>query len=174
MARLFVSLDIPKEIVNEIVKIQNKIKEENFFIGKFVAKENLHLTLKFLRGVKEERVSEIKNNLLKMKFEKFRIRLGKLGTFSERIFWVELLGRGVFNLQKKIDDTLSELFPKEKRFMSHITIVRIKKIKNKKGFENFVNSINYSKKGFVAKSFSLKSSILGRKGADYRTLIDIN
>jgi 2'-5' RNA ligase len=174
MVRLFVSLELPKELISEIIKIQNKFKEKNFFVGKFTEKENLHLTLKFLGGISEDKINEIKNKLSKIKFKKFDACLGEIGFFSERIFWVELLGKDAFNLQKKIDNALSDLFSKEKRFMSHITIARIKNIKDKKEFENFVKKICYSKKNYEISGFSLKKSVLSDKGGEYETLIKID
>jgi len=115
MPRLFISLDMPEEIINEISKIQKHIFQRNFIVGSFTKKENLHLTLKFLGEVPEDKVEEIKNNLSKIKFKKFKVHLGELGFFGDRIFWVELLGDEIFKLQKEVDDKLKIYEPHHNR-----------------------------------------------------------
>ena len=58
--RTFIAIDIPDSIKNEIIKIQNSLPE---FIGKKTEKENLHLTLKFLGEIDEEKIELIKKEL---------------------------------------------------------------------------------------------------------------
>ena len=65
--RVFISLNIPKEIKKEIKKIQNKLPEFN---GKITEENNLHLTLKFLGEISEQRVEEIRKKLRKINFRK--------------------------------------------------------------------------------------------------------
>jgi len=43
-----------------------------------------------------------------------------------RIAWIKVEGVGIWELQKRIDEALEDLFKKEERFMSHLTIARIK------------------------------------------------
>ena len=43
--RTFIAVDIPENVKEEIIKIQDKLPE---FVGKLTELENLHLTLKFL------------------------------------------------------------------------------------------------------------------------------
>ena len=57
--RCFIALDLPVEIIKEIKKIQKELPE---FIGKKTESENLHLTLKFLGEVSEEKIKEIRGN----------------------------------------------------------------------------------------------------------------
>jgi RNA 2',3'-cyclic 3'-phosphodiesterase len=169
MVRAFISLDLPQEILEEIEKIQKKIKEKNLIEGKFTEKENIHLTLKFIGEISEEKILEIKNALSKIDYRKFKVKLGNLGFFSNRILWVELLGEDIFNLQKEIDEKLKS---KEERFMSHITIARIKKIINKSEIKNI--KINYDKSSNEIKSFSLKKSTLSPVGPIYEEILKIN
>ena len=45
--RVFVALELPENIKNEIIKLQREIEKLNLMKGKLIEKENLHLTLKF-------------------------------------------------------------------------------------------------------------------------------
>lgn len=168
--RVFIALELTNEIVNEILKIQNLVKEKNFFEGKFTEKENIHLTLKFLGEINEKKVEEVKRRISEIKEKKFFVELGEVGVFSEkfiRIVWVKLEGEGVFKLQREIDDKLKDLFEKENRFMSHITIARVKNVKDKKEFTKFLRGIHPMKEKFTVEEFSLKNSELTEKGPIY-------
>ena len=149
--RCCVALDLPREAINEIKRIQNIIKKKNLFAGKFVDSENLHLTLKFLGEVDEKEIRAVKERLKGIKFDGFESGLGDVGVFSSRykgyvrIVWVKLVGRQVFDLQKQIDETLSGLFEPEFRFMSHITIARVKHVFNRRRFLDYVKGIKIKK-----------------------------
>ena len=138
MKRCFISINLPEEAINYIKEIQEQIKKQNLFLGKFTEPENLHLTLKFLRETTDEKIQKIKEKLKQIKFKKFQAETSELGVFSEkflRIIWIKL--ENCENLQKQIDKSLKELFEPESRFMSHITIARVKFTKNKKQLIEF-------------------------------------
>ena len=73
-------------------------------------------------------------------------------------------------LQKVIDEELSGLFKKEKRFMSHLTIARVKDFENKKKFLDELRKIEISKIRFCVDNFRLKKSVLNSKRVKYGTL----
>ncbi|MBM3228307.1 RNA 2',3'-cyclic phosphodiesterase [Candidatus Pacearchaeota archaeon] len=166
--RIFIAIDFPSEILKEIAKIQEKLPE---FIGKKTEIFNLHLTLKFLGEVEAEQIEKIKRKLHEIKIKKFKAEIGELGVFSSkfiRILWLSL--RGCEKLQKEIDEKLADLFEKEKRFMGHLTIARIKKIEDKKKFLNLFKNIKISPIEFEIKEFKLKSSILEFKNPKYKDI----
>ena len=173
--RCFIALDLERDFIKEIADIQNKIKKQNLFFGKFTENENLHLTLKFLGEIDEEVVEKVKKKLLEIKFEEFEVNLGEVGVFSKsfpKIIWVKLQGGGIFELQKQIDDKLKELFPTEERFMGHVTIARIKNVYNKKEFFEYLKSVKCKKLKFYVKEFSLKKSELKPSGPEYLDIED--
>ena len=139
--RVFIAIDIPKNIRKEIVAIQNNLPE---FSGKKTEPENLHLTLKFLGEIDEEKVEEVKKKLSEIKFRKFQAELSEIGVFTPsflKIIWVKL--GGCDEIQKEVDKKLEGLFAKEKRFMSHLTIARVKNVNDRRRF--LVNSIKLKK-----------------------------
>ena len=92
----------------------------------------MHLTLKFLGEIDKEKVEEVKKKLRELKMQSFEAELGEVGIFSKRfikIIWIKL--ENTEKLQKEIDEKLKEIFELEERFMSHITIARVKNVRNK-------------------------------------------
>ena len=168
--RCFIALKIPDSVKKEIKKIQDSLPE---FFGKKTETENLHLTLKFLGEISEERVDEVKKKLKEIRFKSFDAELGKAGVFSEkfvRIIWMHLIG--CENLQKVIDEKMSELgFSLEKRFMSHLTIARVKKIKNKQEFLKELKDIKVKKwVKWKVNEFLLMKSELSPSGPKYSVI----
>ena len=166
--RVFISLELPEIVKKEIVKIQKIFSKD--FSGKITSTKNLHLTLKFIGEISEETVEKIKEKLRKIKFNEFSAEIDSVGVFSEdfiRIFWVHL--NGCSELQKAIDEELSDLFEKEKRFMSHITIARIKNC-DKDEFLSKIKSFKVNPVKFIVKDFYLKNSVLKSDGPTYFTI----
>jgi 2'-5' RNA ligase len=169
--RVFISINIPEEIRKEIKKIQNLLPE---FSGKKTELENLHLTLKFLGEIEEKKIEKIKEKLRKIKIEKFKTEIDGIGVFSEefiRIVWLHM--KDCDNLQKQIDNTLKNLFKSEKRFMSHLTIARVKKC-DKKKFLQDLEKIKIEKIRFIVDKFYLMKSELTAEGPRYSVLEEYN
>ncbi len=166
--RTFISIDIPENVKGAIREIQEKLPD---FRGKKTEPENLHLTLKFLGEVNENKIEEIKRKLREIKFKKFEAEIDSIGVFSEnfvRIVWLHI--KNCDDLQKEIDEKLEKLFEKEKRFMSHLTIARVKNVKDKKAFIEQIKKIEIPKINFPVHSFMLKKSTLTEKGPIYKIL----
>ena len=166
--RAFISVELGEKVKAEIRKIQASLPE---FSGKKTKLENLHLTLKFLGEVSEEEVEKAKKALRLVKAERFEAELNEIGVFTPnfiKIVWVKL--GGCDELQKAIDESLKGLFEKEKRFMSHITIARVKKVEDKKGFFEEVKGIGFDKKKMKVKSFFLMESKINREGPEYNVV----
>ena len=163
--RTFISIDLSIEVKNEIRKIQNSLPD---FIGKKTEFENLHLTLKFLGEIDERKVDEVRKRLFSIKINDFDTEIDSIGIFSEnfiRIVWLHI--KGAEQLQKAIDDVLGDIFQPEARFMSHITIARVKNIKDKKEFLKELKKIKIPEIRFNVSSFNLKKSELSQKGPIY-------
>ncbi len=170
--RAFISINIPEEIKKEIKKIQDSLPE---FFGKKTELENLHLTLKFLGETEEKRIEEIKEKLREIKIEKFKTEIDEIGIFSPnfiRIVWLHM--KDCDNLQKQIDNALKNLFKPEKRFMSHLTIARVKGVKDKKRFLQELKKRKIEKIKFIVDKFYLMKSELTAEGPRYSVLEEYN
>jgi len=171
--RCFIAIDLPREAINSIKEIQKLLKKQNLFNGSFTEPENLHLTLKFLGEIDEKAVEEIKKILQGIKFNEFEAGLGEIGVFSKefiKIIWMKLNDKGIFDLQKQIDEKLKGMFEPEERFMSHITIARVKNIGDKKALLDYVQKIKTKNIKFKIGRFFLKKSGLFPEGPVYEDL----
>ena len=170
LIRCFIACDLPSLLVDELVRLQKMIREKNLFVGRWVGKEQLHLTLKFLGEISEKNLTEAKKRLAKIHFAPFTVSLGEIGLFSPsstRILWIQLLGAE--EIQASIDNTLHGLFPSEHRFMGHITLARIKEVKNLVAFREYLSGIEI-KRSFLIDRFYLKQSQLSSRGSHYTNL----
>ncbi len=166
--RCFISINIPEKIQREIKKIQDKLPEVK---NKKTELKNLHLTLKFLGEINEEKTEEVKKKLREIKFKKFESEIDKIGIFSEefvRIIWLHLTNSD--ELQKIIDGKLKKLFQPEKRFMGHLTIARVKSVKNKEKFLDKLKKLKISKIKFAVDKFYLMVSELTSEGPEYKII----
>jgi len=163
--RVFVCIDIPEQVKEKIKEVQKNLPA---FVGKKTEFENLHLTLKFLGHLERRKIEEVKKRLEKVRMKKFEASLGPLGVFSEqfiRIVWIKIFGCDA--LQKAVDDSLKGLFEPEARFMSHLTIARVKKVDNRNFFLEKLRKMEIPKISFEVDCFRLKESVLNPEGPRY-------
>src|SRR3989344_4789394 len=81
--RTFIAIELPEDVKAKIFHAFEKLKESNLVRGKFVEKDNLHLTLKFIGEVPIEKLNEIEKTLenLASKFKNFSCSTGKTPVF---------------------------------------------------------------------------------------------
>ncbi|MDO8460681.1 MAG: RNA 2',3'-cyclic phosphodiesterase [Nanoarchaeota archaeon] len=166
-------MDFPQEVIKEIARVQEILKNKKF-TGKLTEIENLHLTLKFLGEIDQQTLEKVKERLSSIKFPKIASFLDYTGTFTKRgnpnIVWIKVGGSDIPNLQKQIDESLKNIFKPEERFMSHLTIARIKYVKDSKDFNTYIKNIKLPKIQFSIDNFKLKQSELNLLGPIYTTL----
>ena len=175
--RVFFSLEFPEEIKRDLLEIQKEIDKLGLVKGKFTEFDNLHLTLKFLGEISASELRAVKDRIKTIKFKPFHAELSEIGIFSEkaiRIIWVSINAEEIFSLQKSIDESLADLFPKEYRFMAHITIARPKFTEDNKIFIDELKKIKFAKKKFLVDKLLLNESILTSYGAKYNKIDEIN
>lgn len=172
--RLFIGIDLPDEVKEEVSKIIRGIGSKNAKI-KYVAKKNLHLTLKFLLNVDPKYLSEIIKRLEVIDIDEFKLRLGKISFFkrNEEISSIYLVIEPqdkLTRLQQRIDESLLDIFPKDQKFSPHLTLGRIKLLKKRDEFIKNIEKIIVKKVEFKVKSFILFESKLTKDGPKYKTL----
>jgi 2'-5' RNA ligase len=168
--RTFISIKFPPKILMQIKGIQEKLPE---FIGKKTELKNLHLTLKFLGDVNSENIEKIKLRLREIDFGKFESRISEIGFFDKGRGGRGVLWLGINNcegVQKEIDKSLDGLYEKEKRFMGHLTIARIKEIPDRKKFEESLKKIEIPNLFFIIDKFYLVESCLKKNGPEYKVI----
>jgi len=167
--RLFIALNF-NELKDYFSGLQKQIPKED---AKLTFPKDFHLTLKFLGEVDDKNIDEIKRLLSEIKFEPFETDVTNIGFFSEdflRTVWIKADSKQIHDLQKAIDEKLVSLFKAETRFEPHITLARVKFVKDKKGFTDKIKQIKTEKKAIKIKDFELIKSTLTPEGPVYEVL----
>lgn len=135
--RLFIAIPLPQNIKDYLRDVQTQFKE-CYCVAKWVNPQNIHMTLKFLGQLKEEKIPAIKNVIkeVAVNFSALEVRLTEFGFFpnerNPRVFFVstdneETLQKIAYTLEEKLE---ALGFEREYRFRSHITLARFKSRKN--------------------------------------------
>ena len=145
-------------------------------------KDNIHLTLKFLGDITEEKCTKIKSILDKIgnNTKPFDISIKDIGVFPSidrpRVIWVGLDSGSAESkeLAKKIDEELSGIgFQEESRpFAAHLTIGRVRSPKNKEALKQKLTTYNLQLTTKLQRisSIILFQSTLSPKGPTYTKL----
>ncbi|MBI5328215.1 MAG: RNA 2',3'-cyclic phosphodiesterase [Deltaproteobacteria bacterium] len=139
--RTFIAIELPVRISDELNKVQNELKDGANKVT-WVKTGNIHLTVKFLGNIETNRINSIEQILESVvcKGHIFNITIKGIGVFpsmnNPRVIWigVEENGTNLAQLYNNLEDGLTTLgFEKEERiFKPHLTMGRIKFLKDKK------------------------------------------
>ncbi|MCA6212745.1 RNA 2',3'-cyclic phosphodiesterase [Thermococcus bergensis] len=177
--RAFIAIDVNDKVRQKLVGAQEKIEKTKSAKIKYVEPENLHLTLKFLGEITEEQAEDIKKLLeqIAKKHRKHIVRVKGIGVFPSynyvRVIWAGLENdEEIKRMAKEIDDALFKLgFKREKDFVSHITIGRVKFVKDKVELMLALKELANEDFGeFEVNAIELKKSTLTPKGPIYETI----
>jgi 2'-5' RNA ligase len=181
--RTFIAISLPAHIKERLASLQNQLKATGADI-KWVEPQNIHLTLKFLGEIDDEKLektSSILENVAKDK-NSFQIRIYSLGAFpkiiSPRVIWVGIDkgDRQTQEIAKALEEKIVKIgIPKEDRaFSSHITIGRTRSGLNREGLVKEMNYLadSFGKENleFSVNKISLFKSTLTPKGPLYEVL----
>ncbi|MDR1721588.1 MAG: RNA 2',3'-cyclic phosphodiesterase [Methanobrevibacter sp.] len=177
--RGFLAIDlIGEDLILNVLKFQEELKKTKANI-KYVEKENLHFTLKFFGDIDEETISNI-SNIVKEAIKDFKpinIEITGSGTFPNpdhiKTIWLGIAkNQQLLNLQKSLDEKFKKLgFKKEKKYVSHLTVGRMKNPKNKREVKEVIQEFkNFSIGKMTISKISLKKSELTPKGPIYSDL----
>ncbi len=186
LTRTFIALDLPEPIKDQIYTLYKTFFRKYTPFIKWVKKENLHLTLKFLGSITDEKITEIKNILAKIN-DHYHLIIDSFGVFPTnrmpRVFWIGLEDGNkqleqCFNL---LEGELQKIgFAKEeRRFVPHLTIARLK-IKNNfelKEFEKIKEEfekrfVQLKKENFQVEKITLFKSELTSQGSIYTKIFE--
>ena len=172
--RLFVAINLPSNVKDYLYDLCKKINSNNIKVN-WTHKKNLHLTMKFIGEVGDSKLNEIKDRLSHIEYEKFSLNLDTIGFFPNnnfiRIIWIGVNPEEkVIELQKKIDSGLLDLISKDQRFDAHLTIGRIKNIKNREEFIKKIKDTKLEKIQFNVNEFKLMKSTLSKDGPTYEEI----
>lgn len=174
--RAFIAIEIPEELKEEIIKLQNEIVSK---VGreklKLVERENLHITIKFLGEISDRDVKIIKEKIEEVCRKKipFSISLIGLGVFPNedyiRVIWVGGKSRELEEIAEGLNRELNkELGLSKEEFKIHLTVSRVKE---KINIKDILEKYKEKKFGeFEVKEIKLKKSTLTPAGPIYEDL----
>jgi RNA 2',3'-cyclic 3'-phosphodiesterase len=181
MVRSFIAIEIPKDVRDGIVGLQANLKSSAGSSVRWVANDNLHLTLIFLGEVEENFLNKVKEQLVSVvkTVKPFKANLNGLGAFpsqrSPRVIWIGFdKGKDEsVDLQASAEKALVTIGykPEERKFHPHLTIGRVKGVVKEpaKIFET-----SYASRIFPVKSIVLFKSTLRPQGPIYEKLQEFN
>ncbi len=129
--RLFTAIELPDDARAKLWEFERTLMER-YRHARWVARENLHLTLIFIGEVAPGRAEEIKRALEGVRGEPFAISLEGLGSFPEgkpiaRVLWIGI-GEGKEKMAALADRVKLALEPlgirDDRAFSPHLTLAR--------------------------------------------------
>lgn len=135
--RLFIAINFEEKVKEQLLAMIEMMRPFASR-GRFVDKENLHLTLEFLGEVDEGQVSLIKESISTITQDSFCLKFTQVGFFKRpkgKIYWLGVeQSEALMIIQKELrEDLLAKGFEIEERpFFPHVTLGR--KVKLDSGF----------------------------------------
>ncbi len=176
--RAFIAIEVSDEVRDNLVKAQERVGNKSTKI-KFVESENLHVTLKFLGEIDEALAEEVKKALAEIarRHKKHRVRVKGIGVFPNpnyvRVIWAGIENdEEITAIANDVEREMRRLgFKKDKDFVAHITIGRVKFVRDKVKLAMALKDLANEDFGeFDVEAVELKKSTLTPKGPIYETV----
>jgi 2'-5' RNA ligase len=172
--RLFVGIPLPDDVRARLAGLGGGLKG-----ARWVAPENLHLSLRFIGEAAGGEDKDIADALKTVSATAFELSLSTLGAFDRRgrvhAIWAgveksDALGR----LRGGVESTLvrSGLEPEHRKFKPHVTLARMKNGSARETGQFLEAHHGFSAGPFTVDHFTLFESHLGHGGAHYVALSD--
>jgi 2'-5' RNA ligase len=167
--RLFVALDLPWEVKEELSELSCNIPG-----ARWVPTDNFHLTLRFIGEANRLQAEEIDLALASLRGRSFSFALSGLGWFEKNgranaLFAGVERNEDLARLQAKVETALHRVgfAPEKRRFTPHVTLARMD-MPVTPSLTGFVQANNlYRSAPIRADSVTLFSSFLGKDQPTY-------
>jgi 2'-5' RNA ligase len=178
LMRTFIAVDLPEEFHSKLAHIQARFDGFKF---KFVDPALVHITMKFLGEVPEEKIGDISKALDGITCAPFEIFVHSLGVFPKpkfaKVIWIGCEGN-FEELHRLIETSLSSFgFNQDPHdFTAHATLARVKYLPKKKkdDFLHLLEELKDIELGTMqVNTIRLKKSTLTPEGPVYETLHEV-
>ena len=189
MLRAFIAIKLSDELKGQIGEVQAELKRRAFGLDGlgWVRLEGIHLTLRFLGDIAEERVEALGVMLrgVAAGMKPFALDARGIGAFPNprvpRVIWLGLQGKpesmaALHQMHARIEDGVAGLgFPRESReFAAHLTLARVRDRQSGAALAKVLEANQDRAVGsFLAASVGLIKSELRSTGAVYTTLVEV-
>lgn len=172
--RLFVGIGMPPAIQDRLRRLRSAIPG-----ARWIDQENLHLTLRFIGEVSGHEAEDVDLALSRIDAEAFDLRLRGLGHFdtggSPSSLWADIEPcPPLIHLQEKVDSALrrSGVRFEKRNFRAHVTLARLKMPAIDRVYSFLRDRADFRAEPFFVDRFTLFSSHLGKRGAQYTAEIE--
>lgn len=185
--RCFIAIELPEELRDKLNNLQAQLKTESQPSVKWVNPYGIHLTLKFLGSVAQDRISPITRAMgeVAQSAFPFTLQVEGLGVFPNprrvQVAWVGLGGEvdKLARLQQGIESALASLgfAPEKRRFTPHLTLARLRdqaSPEERQRLGQLIADTRFeSEYSFPVDAISLMRSQLTREGAIYSRISSV-
>lgn len=178
MVRAFIGIRPPSEVVRSLGEWSERL-HARWPTGsvRWVAQENVHLTLRFLGDCDEQMLDKLPHVLgeLGRRRAPFTLRVAALGAFptmrNPRVLWLGLAGDldALLTLQELLEESVQEMgfLAEERPFLPHLTLGRVRQGQRAPAGDW---AWGPPARSFIVSEIELIESRLHKRGAEYRTL----
>ena len=169
MTRLFIAVDAPDDVRDRLAALKRPLEG-----ARWVPREQLHLTLRFIGDADDNRLQEIKDALKDVQIAPFSVALSGVGQFPKsgraHVIWAGLSPtQEVTALAAAIEDALERagLEREQRKFSPHLTLARLKEAPQPEVKRFLEEQRGLSSDLFTIDHFHLYASALSPKGATH-------
>jgi 2'-5' RNA ligase len=158
MIRLFVALALPDRVAQGLLMMQSGVPG-----ARWMGREQLHLTLRFIGEVDERDANAIDDALSAIAAPRFTLELKGVGEFGgkhPRALWAGAWNETLMRLQRKIESALQRigLPAEERKYTPHVTLARLRATPPGRVMDFLADHALYASGPFDVAEFILYSS----------------
>jgi len=172
--RLFVGLPLPEDLRQRLAGLGAGLPG-----ARWVASDNLHVTLRFIGDVDDGQAEDIDAALATIRAPAFGVTVGGVGCFDRggkvHTVWAGVeAGVAISHLYEKVESAVvrTGFAPEGRKFKAHITLARLRGTPAHRVGDYIQTRQGFPGGSFVAERFTLFRSHLGHAGAHYEALVD--
>ncbi len=165
--RLFVALSLPETLRARLAELEGGLPG-----ARWVAPENLHLTLRFIGEVDGHEARDLDAALAQVRAARFAVTLSGVDRFGSgrklRALWAGVEPNPELDrLHQKIEQALrgAGLAPEGRKFRPHVTLARFKSDPGRRLHDYLAHHAAFRAETFEAREFTLYASFLAQAGA---------
>jgi len=172
--RAFIAIEVSDELREKMTELQKQLSLDGV---KPVEKENLHLTLHFLGEMDETMKEKVIKAMDKLSCKKFEMSCEGVGAFPSknyiRVIWVGAEAPELKQIYDQLGTEFARLGFKQEQFSPHITLARVKFLKDKEKLSEFLEENKQLELGECkVEGVFLKKSTLTPRGSIYENVYE--